>query len=405
MRRLSLLALLTSFACADDDTAVGESTTSSETSSTGATMTATTNPSTTDPSSTTASSMSGADTSTSADPSTTSTTSGDADSSSSDDGGTGGGAIYEQCFADLFVNDFDIGPNYDQFNPTIGSHCLGTNHQDITDIERVVFLGDSVTVGTPPTLSADYYRSQVADGLEGEFSLAWGEGLQGEAVWKLVDFLNGVSLTRDSGAFSSCAKWGARTDDLLDPGVQIGDCFPPETRELRTLVIITAGGNDLSSLTQDAIAGATEEMLWAEIESTVDLHRNAVAWLKDPKNFPNGSFVIFANMFEFTDGTGDVESCDVSGLAGFDMPVPSPEQLADMVVWANEQYMSIAVETQSDMIFMLEHFCGHGFNADNPEAPCYRGPNTEVWFDLTCIHPNPTGHDQVTDMFLSVVAE
>lgn len=402
MRRLSSLFVLVASACADDSTAVGGSTSSGETSSTGAPSTTTVT--TTDPSSTTASSMTGADTSTGPDDTGSSSTAA-ADSSSSDDGGTGGGAIYEQCFADQFVNDFELGPNYDQFEPTIGSHCLGTNHQDIADIERVVFLGDSVTVGTPPTLSGDYYRSQVADGLADEFSLIFGEGLQGETVWKLVDFLNGVSLTRDSGAFSSCAKWGARTDDLLDPGVQIADCFPPETRELRTLVIITAGGNDLSSLTQDAIGGATEEMLWAEIESTVDLHRDAVTWLKDPTNFPNGSFVIFSNMFEFTDGTGDVESCDVSGLAGFDEPIPSPEQLADMVVWANEQFMSIAVETNSDMIFMLESFCGHGFNADDPEAPCYRGPGTEVWFDLTCIHPNPTGHDQVTNMFLSVVAE
>jgi hypothetical protein len=38
-------------------------------------------------------------------------------------------------------------------------------------------------------------------------------------------------------------------------------------------------------------------------------------------------------------------------------------------------------------------------------APCYRGPGAEVWFDLTCIHPNPTGHDKITDMFMAVVSE
>lgn len=67
-----------------------------------------------------------------------------------------------KCFEDDFVNPFMNGPNYDQFGPIIGSHCMGTNHQDITGVERVVFLGDSVTVGTPPTLSADYYRSKLA---------------------------------------------------------------------------------------------------------------------------------------------------------------------------------------------------------------------------------------------------
>lgn len=324
-----------------------------------------------------------------------------------DDGSTGGstggetgGGIFEMCFGDQFVNAPNLGPDYDQFSPVIGSHCLGTDHQDITDIERVVFLGDSITVGTPPTLPADVYRTQLADDLTDDFSL-----MAPDLLWQLYDIFNGTTVVRDSGSFASCSKWGARTDDLLSPGYQIEDCFPPETRELRTLVVMTVGGNDISSLTQDAIDGASEEMLWDEITSAVELQRAAVEWLKDPENFPNGAFVVFANIYEFTDGTGEVMSCDVSGLAGFDQPVPAPDQLVDMIVWANEQYMSIAVDTQADMIFLLESFCGHGFQADNPEAPCYRGPGAETWFDLTCIHPNPTGHDQVTDLFEAVIAE
>ena len=46
------------------------------------------------------------------------------------------------------------GPDYDQFSPVIGSHCLGTNHQDIRGVQKLVFVGDSVTKGTPPTLPA-----------------------------------------------------------------------------------------------------------------------------------------------------------------------------------------------------------------------------------------------------------
>jgi hypothetical protein len=76
-----------------------------------------------------------------------------------------------------------------------------------------------------------------------------------------------------------------------------------------------------------------------------------------------------------------------------------------MLVWANEQYLRIAVESGTDMIFMAEAFCGHGFNHDDPTSPCYRGPETDRWFDLTCIHPNPTGHTELANMFLSVVDE
>jgi len=277
---------------------------------------------------------------------------------------------------------------------------MGTNHQDITGVERVVFLGDSVTVGTPPSLSGEYYRTQLADALVTAFGLD-----APDFFWQSVNFFEGTSNVQESGDFASCAKWGARTDDLLEDSTQIEDCLPVDKRDLRTLVIITMGGNDLSSLTQAAIDGVPEAELWLQTEAFVQKMADAVAWIKEPNRFPNGAFVVFANMYEFTDATGEVESCDVSGLAGFDEPVPSPDQLAEMVIWANEQYAKAAVDFDADMIFLLEDFCGHGFQRDNPASPCYRGPGSEGWFDLSCIHPNPTGHDHVTEMFMSVVNE
>ena len=186
---------------------------------------------------------------------------------------------------------------------------------------------------------------------------------------------------------------------------QIPDCFEPDVLDKRTLVIITMGGNDIQKLTQHAIGGMLQDELWLEAEEFVGYMREAVEWLYEPGRFPNGVFVLFANMYEFTDGTGDVESCDISGLAGFDEPVPYPDELAEIVIWANEQFAAIAVENGADMIFMLEDFCGHGFNRDDPSGPCYRGPGVEPWFDLTCIHPNPAGHTHIKDMYLAVVQE
>jgi hypothetical protein len=79
-------------------------------------------------------------------------------------------------------------------------------------------------------------------------------------------------------------------------------------------------------------------------------------------------------------------------VAGYGGEWDDPDALAEMVVWANEQYAKIAVDTGTDMTFLLEGFCGHGFKADDPSAVCYRGPGNQRWFDDTCIHPNPTGH-------------
>lgn len=317
-------------------------------------------------------------------------------------GGSGGGGplTAAQCYEGVFVNGGGVGPNYDQFNPIIGSHCLGTNHQEITGIERVVFLGDSVTVGTPPTLAVDYYRSQLADKLAQKFGIS-----APNQLWKTVNFIDGVSLLEEAGAFASCSKWGARTDDLQMGGNQIANCFGADKLGKKTLVIMTMGGNDIAALTKDAANGAPQMQLWNDAQTMVQYLRDAMGWLYTPGRFPNGINVVFANNYEFTDGTANVQTCDVSGLAGFDKPVPAPEQLKEIIVWINEQYMVVAKEFNADMIFLLEEFCGHGFEKDNPQAPCYRGPGTPQWFDLTCIHPNPAGHDHITDMFMAVVNE
>jgi len=304
---------------------------------------------------------------------------------------------FEDCFADILGSE--PGPNYAQFSPVLGQHCQGTNHQDIQGIERVVFLGDSVTVGTPPTADAEFYRSVLAKSLSQEFNLQ-----APDWSWEAVNIFDGTSLVRESGDFASCAKWGARADDLLRDNTQIDDCFPEDKRAKNTLVIMTVGGNDLSSITKGFIEGKSTEALWEQTREFMGLVDGAVDWLKEPGKFPNGVSVIFTNLFEFTDGTGDVTACPVAGLAGFGAAVEDPA-LEDMVLWSMEEFMRIAVESQTDMLFLLESFCGHGFNHDDPNGRCYRGPGAENWFDLTCIHPNPAGHQVIADMFLDVVHE
>ncbi len=329
----------------------------------------------------------------------TSTTTGDGSSSGGD--GTTGEPSAVDCLFEPFVNKGALTIDYQQFDPTIGSHCKGTNHQDIIDIERVVFLGDSVTVGTPPSQLNQMYRSKLADVLVDRFGLTPPNDL-----WKQYNPIDGVALVQDSGDFSSCAKWGARTDDFIASNDQILDCFPEDLRDKRTLVVITMGGNDLASVAKDGANGTPLDEVLVKADAFINLMREAVHWfIDDPDKFPNGVFVVFANIYEFTDGTGDLMSCPAAGLGGFDKPWEDIEALKQLVLGINEQYMEIAVETQTDMIFMLENFCGHGFKAGDPAAACYRGPNSKTLFDLTCIHPNPAGHDVITDLFTAVIDE
>jgi len=280
-------------------------------------------------------------------------------------GGTGGGMAAE-CFADI---SSPLTPNYDVSKPTIASHCFGTNHQDIAGVEKVVFLGDSITVGTPPTPSDQFYRTVLTGTLQAKFGM--------------IDV-------------QSCAENGARTDDLMP--TQIPKCFPaPEPK--KTLVIMTDGGNDEAAWAKD---GLTAEQAMAESDKAVQLMREAIQWLKDPVNFPNGSFVVFGNVYDPTDGTGNLDACvgaQFIGLTGDHL------EIASAVVHLEETYMQIAVDTKSDMTFMLEQFCGHGFHNDDPANPCYRGPDTPRWFDISCIHPTPEGHAMLAKMFQATVDE
>jgi hypothetical protein len=110
------------------------------------------------------------------------------------------------------------------------THCKGTNHQSIQGIKKVVFLGDSITVGTPPTNvdPAAVYRAILAKKL----ATLLGVTPPGP-LWGAADPFSGTALPKESGDFVSCAKWGARTDDLMQDSTQVEDCIPVANRNLR----------------------------------------------------------------------------------------------------------------------------------------------------------------------------
>lgn len=311
-----------------------------------------------------------------------------------------GPATLESCFGKLWDGPAPV--DYASAGATLGQHCKGTNHQDIQGVQRVVFVGDSITMGTPPTLPKDWYRNRLATTL----SQRWGLKAPG-TNWRLVDPISGDPLENFSGDFANCAKWGARTDDLATPPhEQLQTCMPEAERDKVTLVVMTIGGNDIFSLLEDINAGVEDDTLRETYSKAVDLMEEAIRWVKEPGRFPNGVFVVFGNTFDFTDpdGAEDMAACDGAALIGLDKPLREPilhEILAD----AQARYLKLAVETGTDMMFFGESFCGHGWNGDDPTRRCYRGPNTPVWTDFTCEHPNGAGHAAIADLVLSVVDE
>ena len=288
--------------------------------------------------------------------------------------------INENCFPDV-GSSVESFPSYDRFNPTVGHHCAGTRHQKIEDVEKLVFLGDSITKGTWPTPDEEFYRHQLTQKIEERFG---------------------------SIEVMDCSEFGARTDDFLEHEErQITECFEALTNgtgveDKKTLVIWTMGGNDLLALGDLHNAGGTQQELLDVLDGIIEYHREAIHFFTEQEAslFPAGVDVVFANNYEFTDGSGDFASCPTAETLGLDFEVSN---WATGYLTINEAYMEMAVESQTDMVFMMEHFCGHGFQSENPEGGCYKGPDTEVYFDGTCIHPTPAGHTALANLLDAVI--
>ena len=302
---------------------------------------------------------------------------------------------YEECFPHL-VEHFD--GIYEDFSTAeLAPECSGTKSQNHSNIEHVVFLGDSVTVGTYPTEVDGFYRTLLTEKLADYYNLELPE-----KDWFEVDYDTGRTKIQRSGDFSSCAKLGSKTRDLVSGNQQLENCFTDDVRNKNILVVMTLGGNDLADVAQGIASGWSEEALWDKGRETVRDLEKGISWLRDEERFPTPLNIVFGNVYEFTDATGDTTACPLAGLAGLDVDIDDPI-LEDITIWVSNEYYKISQNYGTDMMFLLENFCGHGFHHDNPDSRCYLGPEAELWFDNTCLHPNPTGHQVISDLFFEVI--
>jgi len=322
---------------------------------------------------------------------------GDDDTTGDDDDTWDSNPTFDQCFGDL-----DPVVTYAGTELTIGTHCMGTDHQAISGVERVVFIGDSVTVGTPPTAADDWWRNRVADDLVD----LWGLEAPGWD-WENVSLWDGTVYTTESGDFSCCAKWGARTDDLmLEPHQQIQTCIPEDARNQMNLVLMTIGGNDLFNLLEEIRDGVDPAESEAQWQGAIEDLQDAVHYLKGSDDFPGGIHLVVANIFDVTDETGALDIAECTGPEWIGLYDPLLDPLThDLAIAWQEEVAALASETGSDLVFMGEHFCGHGYNYADATGRCYRGGVSEVWYDLTCMHPSAAGHEAISEMFMATILE
>ena len=240
------------------------------------------------------------------------------------------------------------------------------------DVRRVVFMGDSVTLGTLP--DNDGFPS-YAELLESNDETMWPGGDDLEEVWGNLQVLNLATV----GALAS----ELHTEQIPTLHSTLNDM----SLEGGTLVFITIGGNDMENVDSVVGIGAeTADVVGAELAVVAEHFQN-------PAHFPDGAWVFVGNTYD-PSGEGDKAGDCYEGLTATFMD----EELSGY----NDRLLDWAQDANFALVDFYGHFRQHGYGDLDPEATAPLDPNPPHWF-ATCSQPNARGHHEIRSLFWDVV--
>jgi hypothetical protein len=240
----------------------------------------------------------------------------------------------------------------------------------------LVGLGDSVTAGfgAPPPLS---YFNRLAADPEDEVP-----EMKGICLGTVFPNLNTMNL----------AVSGTISEEHLNEQLPKLPKADPATFGI---VVMTSGGNDLihsygrNPPKEGAMFGATWEQArpWiASYEKRLD-----GMFARIIGSFPGGCHIFIADIFDPTDGVGDIER---AGLP----PWPDGEKILEATNAAIRR--SAARYAQVRVVPMHDAFLGHGIHCSQWWRGSYRKDDPHYWYFDNLEDPNPRGYDAIRRLFL-----
>ncbi len=244
-------------------------------------------------------------------------------------------------------------------------------------------LGDSITTGFGAEPRHSYFRCLVENPYD---ELDDMKGICLSAVLPNLDALNRAV----SGSTSiDHLRVIERSLEERDPNV-FG------------LIVITTGGNDLihdygrSVPCEGAMYGATmaEARPWIS-NFQVRLHR-MIDLLQ--ANFPGGCKIFLADVYDPTDGVGDITN------AGLGLP-DWPDGLEIHAAYNDVIHRCAAERASVVLVSIYRGFLGHGIHCDEPEHKHYRPDDPTYWYFTNLEDPNRRGYDAIRRLYLSEIAK
>ncbi len=166
------------------------------------------------------------------------------------------------------------------------------------------------------------------------------------------------------------------------------------------VVVITTGGNDLihnygqTPPREQAMYGATFEQAkpWIDnFEQRLDSMVNQIAVC-----FPGGCHIFLANIYDPTDGVGDVE---LAGLPAWKDGMKILDAYNDIIRRCPEKH------PQVHLVDLHSAFLGHGIHCAQFWGKHYESKDPHYWFHDNLEDPNERGYDVIRRLFLIEIAK
>jgi lysophospholipase L1-like esterase len=242
----------------------------------------------------------------------------------------------------------------------------------------LIGLGDSVTAGFGATAGHGYFELLVQNDDEQR------PDMQGR---DLQHVLSNLRIRNLAVSYTTSAEH--LTDQLPHVGAYPAD--------VRGIVLITTGGNDLihdygrTPPRDGAAYGCTyaQALQWKET-----LRARLKALLEGTmKAFPGGCEIFLANLYDPTDGVGDIQHANLLLPAW-------PDGLRVLALWND-----VIAETCRDypnvhLVDFHSEFLGHGIHCADRRSRYYHRDDPHYWYYENLEDPNDRGYDAIRRLFL-----
>ncbi|MFT5460292.1 MAG: hypothetical protein ACI9K2_006809 [Myxococcota bacterium] len=237
------------------------------------------------------------------------------------------------------------------------------NSPQLTDVTRVIVLGDGVSAGVGASSPDLAYASLLMHNDD----LLW-PGWTGRELGALYPNLDEVIVVSQPGA-----TIGQVYADQL---THLEDRLGPEV-DGQTLIIATLGTTELAAALRGEPAG--------DVESEVDA---ITAFFTDTRRFPDGAALFVANLHDPTDGVGWASGCTRLGASSH-LPWLSDTNAHRRIT--AQQHGFAVVDARS-------RFEGHGLYAGDPRLDTWNPLTGAPWL-AGCVYPDARGHHELRRLF------